>query len=208
MAARPRYRPLVRVLDRATSKLPRPLRLVVDWAVTLALAAGFVLAFEAEVAKPFRIPSASMEPTLHCAGARGCEGGVSDRVLVCRFCYRLWSPHRGDIVVFRTPSRARAACGEGGTFVKRLIALPGETWSERNGYVFVDGKRLDEPYVEPGRRDRSTYPPRTIPSGELFMMGDNRVSSCDSRAWGPVPRANLIGPVVATYWPPSRISVR
>src|SRR5882724_9430909 len=140
---------LVRVLDRATSRLPRRWRTAVDWAVTLAVAAGCVLAFEAEVAKPFRIPSSSMEPTLHCARpALGCEARFSDRVLACRICYRLWSPKRGDIVVFDTPPRAAQICGSGGVFVKRLIGLPGDTWAERNGYIYIDGKRLNEPYIK------------------------------------------------------------
>ena len=96
-------------------------------------------------------------------------------------------------------------CGAGGTFVKRLIGLPGETWEERGGYVYINGKRLDEPYVLPRRRDARTIAPIKIPSGQYFMMGDNRSASCDSRAWGTVPRDDLIGKVFATYWPPGRI---
>ncbi|MGB2953516.1 MAG: signal peptidase I [Gaiellaceae bacterium] len=197
----------MRILDRATTRLPRPWRTVADWLLTIALAIGFVLAFQAEVAKPFRIPSASMEPTLHCSGQRGCEAGFSDRVIACRICYRVRSPHRNDIVVFTPPARAREKGCPGGTFVKRLIALPGETWAERNGYVYIDGKRLNEPYVKPDLRDHFTYSPQRIPQGRYFVMGDNRSASCDSRAWGTVPRGNLIGPVVATYWPLNRISL-
>jgi signal peptidase I len=89
--------------------------------------------------------------------------------------------------------------------VKRLIALPGETWEERDGIVYIDGKRLAEPYVHADRRDHESHPRRTIPAGHYFFMGDNRQWSCDSRKWGSVPRANLIGKVVARYWPPQRI---
>jgi signal peptidase I len=150
-----------------------------------------------------------MEPTLHCARPGSeCEARFSDRVLACRFCYHLWSPKRGDIVVFKTPPLAAIRCGEGGTFVKRLIGLPGDTFEERSGYVYIDGKKLNEPYVQPSRRDARTIPPEKIPHGRYFMMGDNRASSCDSRSWGSVPRKNLIGKVFATYWPPSRISIR
>ena len=96
----------------------------------------------------------------------------------------------------------------GGTFVKRLIGLPGDLWEERAGYVYINGKRLNEPYILPARRDTRTITPIKIASGHYFMMGDNRSSSCDSRAWGTVPRKNLIGKVFATYWPPSRITIR
>jgi signal peptidase I len=93
--------------------------------------------------------------------------------------------------------------------VKRLIALPGETWQEKNGFVYIDGKKLIEPYIKPGRRDTGTsYPARKIPEGMYFMMGDNRSQSCDSREWGSVPRNNLIGEVFAVYWPPNRIGFR
>jgi signal peptidase I len=129
-------------------------------------------------------------------------------VLANRFIYHFRAPKRGDIVVFDTPPEAARACGAGGTYVKRLIGLPGETWSEKNGYVSIDGKRLDEPYVLPERRDTRTLGPIHIPAGHYFFMGDNRASSCDSREWGTVPRANLIGKVFAVYWPPNRIGIR
>jgi signal peptidase I len=112
------------------------------------------------------------------------------------------------VIVFETPAKARPQCGAGGTFVKRIIALPGETWSMRNGFVFINGRRLDEPYIKPGRRDRESYPPQKVPQGSYFMMGDNRAQSCDSRRWGPLPKDNLIGKVFAVYWPPNRISLR
>jgi signal peptidase I len=150
-----------------------------------------------------------MEPTLHCARpGSDCLGRFSDRVLACRFCYHLWSPKRSDIVVFHTPPLAKQRCGEGGIFVKRLIGLPGDTFEERDGFVYIDGKKLDESYIKPGRRDTRTISPIKIPKGSYFMMGDNRISSCDSRAWGSVPRKDLIGNVFATYWPPNRITIR
>ena len=194
-------------IDRLTHRLPRPWRIAIDWIVTIAGAIAIVLAIKAWVVNPYRIPSSSMEPTLHCAGGQGCEARLSDRVLANRFIYHFRSPHRGEIVVFKTPPEARARCGAGGTFVKRLIALPGDTWSERNGYVYINGQRLDEPYIRPERRDSETHEARKIPKGQYFMMGDNRQSSCDSRVWGPVPKKNLIGEVFATYWPPNRISI-
>ena len=194
-------------VDRLTRRLPRPWRIAIDWIVTIAGAIAIVLAIKAWVVNPYRIPSSSMEPTLHCAGGPGCEARLSDRVLANRFIYHFRNPHRGEIVVFKTPPEAQARCGAGGTFVKRLIGLPGDRWSERNGFVYIDGKRLNEPYIKPERRDSETHEPLTVPKGMYFMMGDNRSSSCDSRVWGAVPRGNLIGEVFATYWPPNRISI-
>jgi signal peptidase I len=198
------------LLDRAQSRIPQPWRTIVDWVVTIGVAVVVVLVFEAEVAKPYRIPSASMEPTLHCAKPGfGCLGSYNDRVIVLRLAYDFESPKRGQIVVFKTPPAA-AACGAndgGSTFVKRLIGLPGDTITEHDGFVSVDGKPLNEPYVSPANRDHDDGTWHVDP-GEYFFMGDNRADSCDSRRWGDVPRKNLIGPVVLTYWPPNRISVR
>jgi signal peptidase I len=197
-------------VTRATRGLPRGWRIAIDWVVTIVGAIAIVLAIKAWVVNPYRIPSSSMEPTLHCARpGSGCEARFSDRVLANRFIYHFRKPHRGDIIVFKTPPLAKEKCGAGGTFVKRLIALPGETWQEKNGSIYIDGKKLIEPYIKPDRRDLGTsYPARKIPAGEYFMMGDNRSQSCDSREWGPVPRKNLIGEVFAVYWPPNRIGFR
>jgi signal peptidase I len=194
-------------IDRLTHRLPRPWRIAIDWIVTIAGAVAIVFAIKQWVVNPYRIPSSSMEPTLHCAGGQGCEARLSDRVLANRFIYRFRSPHRSEIVVFKTPPAARQRCGAGGTFVKRLIGLPGETWSERNGFVYINGKKLNEPYIKPDRRDTETHSAQVIAKGQYFMMGDNRAESCDSRVWGTVPRKNLIGEVFATYWPPNRISI-
>jgi signal peptidase I len=197
-------------LTRATRNLPRGWRITIDWIVTIVGAVAIVLAIKAWVVNPYRIPSSSMEPTLHCARpASGCEARFSDRVLANRFIYHFRSPHRGDIIVFKTPPLAAQRCGEGGTFVKRLIALPGETWQEKNGIIYIDGKKLIEPYIQRDRRDTGTsYPARVIPAGMYFMMGDNRAQSCDSREWGTVPRKNLIGKVFFVYWPPNRIGFK
>jgi signal peptidase I len=200
----------MKLLDRAQSRIPQPWRTIVDWFVTLAVAVGLVLAFQAEVAKPYRIPTPSMEPTLHCAKpVAHCEGRFSDRVIANRLAYRFRDPKRGDIVVFEAPETAdRCGLREAGSFVKRIIGLPGEVVSEREGVIYVNGTRLIEPYVAAARRERESGTwPRVAP-GEYFVLGDNRAQSCDSRVWGTVPRGSLIGPVLLTYWPPNRGSVR
>jgi signal peptidase I len=195
-------------IERLTAGLPRGWRIAIDWAVTIIGAIAIVLAIKAWVVNPYRIPSSSMEPTLHCARpGPGCEAHWSDRVLANRFIYQFRNPKRGEIIVFKTPPLAEQRCGAGGTFVKRLIGLPGETVSERNGFVYVDGRRLEEPYVKPDRRDTRTGTWR-VPKGQYFFMGDNRSQSCDSREWGSVPRKNIIGKVFFVYWPPNRIGFR
>lgn len=153
--------------------------------------------------KPYRIPSSAMEPTLECpVPGSGCTGATADRILVLRFA-PFWSPSRGDIVAFETPQEAALKCGAGGTFVKRLIGMPGEAVSERKGRVSINGKPLNEPYVKRQRDTRNeTW---RVPEGEYFFLGDNRTQSCDSREWGSVPRGNFVGPVVARYWPLDRI---
>jgi signal peptidase I len=196
-------------LGRVAPGLPRGVRVVLDWILTIGGAILIVLALKAWVVNPYRIPSSSMEPTLHCARpAAGCEARFSDRVLANRFIYHFRNPKRGEIIVFNTPPAAKLRCGAGGTFVKRLIGLPGETVSERDGIVYINGQQLVEPYIQPDRRDHE--PPRSwhVPKGDYFFMGDNRAESCDSRVWGPVPRKNLIGEVFFVYWPPNRIGFK
>jgi signal peptidase I len=202
-------------VDALTHGLPREWRIAIDWAVTILGAVVIVLAIKAYVVNPYRIPSSSMEPTLHCARPlSGCMARFSDRVLANRFIYHFRDPQRGEIVVFKTPPRAQIACthaaggGGGDTFVKRLIGLPGDRWREQDGYIYINGAKLNEPYIEASRRDAQTIPEKTVPKDQYVMLGDNRSSSCDSRSWGTVPRKNLIGPVFATYWPPRRIGFR
>jgi signal peptidase I len=202
-------------LERLFPNLSRRKRTFVDWVVTLGIAVLVVLALKAWIVNPYRIPSSSMEPTLHCARpGSGCEARTSDRVLANRFIYHFRDPKRLEIVVFNPPGRAKVLCpGGGGVYVKRIIGVPGDLWEERSGYVYIDGKRLNEPYVEAARRDDQTkqlsdiLPGATrIPNDDYLMMGDNRRQSCDSRTWGLVPRKNLIGEVFLTYWPLGRIA--
>ena len=218
-------------LARLFPGLPRGVRVTLDWILTIAGAILIVLALKQWVVNPYRIPSSSMEPALNCAkgpspSQSGCLGDSSDRVLACRICLDFGPPSRGDIVVFNTPKPAATECGEGGTFVKRVIGLPGETVKEDDeGNILIRGPgskkfvKLKEAYVPKQKRLADsghfgeTWPmvnghPGRIPPDHYFMMGDNRSQSCDSRTWGTVPRSKLIGIVFFVYWPPDRIGFR
>ena len=157
------------------------------------------------IVKPYRIPSASMEPTLR-------DG---DRVLVARFIYHFHDPRRGDVIVFHPPGvgdqAIRGAKTEASVyFIKRIVGLPGETVEGRRHHVLictapnVGCHVLNEPYLtQPAVA--APFGPVTVPQGQYFMMGDNRSVSDDSRMWGTLPRSYIIGEAFATYWPPDRL---
>jgi signal peptidase I len=209
-------------LARLFPSLPRGVRVTLDWILTIAGAILIVLALKQWVVNPYRIPSSSMEPTLNCAKGPanpGCLGNSSDRVLACRICLAFGrNPSRGDIVVFNTPKPAAPDCGEGGTFVKRVIGLPGDSIKEDDrGFIYIRGPnspeyvKLNEPYISAQSRLADSKDFRRswhVPTGQYFMMGDNRAQSCDSRTWGSVPRNKLIGTVFFVYWPPDRIGFK
>src|SRR5512141_2623739 len=133
-------------LGRLFANVPRELRVLLDWIFTIGGAVLIVFALKAWVVNPYRIPSSSMEPTLHCARpATGCEAHFSDRVLANRFIYHFRDPRRGEIIVFRPPGD-KPVCGTAQArevFVKRLIGLPGDRIAERDGIVYINDKRLD-----------------------------------------------------------------
>jgi signal peptidase I len=187
---------------------------VVEVVVTIALALVLAEGVQAAVVKPFVIPSPSMEPTLV----------PSQRVLVNRLAYAFGSPARGDIVVFHPPNLqtcpvtvpSNEPCPHSSTapasiyYVKRVIGLPGERISIRNGHPVINGHELThEPYIAACGSAPECNMSHTIviPKGDYFMMGDNRGDSDDSRFWGPIPASWIVGEVFATYWPPDRIGV-
>lgn len=147
------------------------------------------------VVQAFFIPSGSMEPTLQ----------VGDRILVSKFTYRLGQLHRGDVIVFRYP------LNPGKDFVKRVMALGGETVELRDGVVLINDKPIKELYptaLAGGEGScTSNYGPQKIPSGQLFVLGDNRCNSEDSRFFGFVPTENVVGKALLVYWPPQRIGL-
>jgi signal peptidase I len=187
-----------RLAFRRDGRRPRLPRLSASVAALALLAwvnaqAPWEAALKREV-RSFRIPSSSMEPTLL----------VGDRL----WARRIAAPARGDIMVFRPPPSAIIA--ESGTgevdFIKRIVGLPGERVSVRRKKVFINGRPLSEPWAVfrdphrffPGRDD---FGPVTVPAGHYFMMGDNRDKSYDSRYFGPVPAASIVGRAYKLYWP-------
>jgi signal peptidase I len=172
---------------------------LIEWAVIVVVAVLVAVVVRTFVAQTFYVPSTSMYPTLK----------AGDRIVVDKLAFDLHSIERGNIVVFRRPPRESAACGGPlvPDLVKRVIGLPGETISARGGQVYITGKELAEPWLP---KVSSTYTanfgPVKIAANHYFMMGDNRVASCDSRMWGTVPRSYIVGKVDLIIWPLSRIT--
>ena len=194
----------------APSRIPQPWRTIVDWFVTIAVAIAFVLTFEAQVAKPFRIPSPSMEPTLHCAKPVAyCEGRFSDRVIANRLAYRFRDPRaRRDRRVHSARAADRCGLSDGGSaFVKRIVGLPGEVVSERDGAIHINGERLIEPYVAPSRRGHESDNWARVAPGHYFPRRQPhavlRLSNVGHRATRQSDR-----PGDALLWPPRRLSFR
>jgi signal peptidase I len=135
------------------------------------------------LAQATRVYGHSMEPNLH----------TDQRLVVEKVSYRLHGPRRGEIVVLNIPNRGPEL------LIKRVIALPGETVEVRDGNVFIDGQQLEEPYLS--TETRGSYGPLVVPAGHIFVMGDNRGASNDSRAFGPVPMEQVVGRAWVSYWP-------
>jgi signal peptidase I len=198
-----------------------PLSTAIELAGIVAAALILALGVQAFLVKPYRIPSGSMLPTVR----------VNQRVLVNRLALDFSSPHVGDIVVFHPPKNYASGCADPAegespagqdapaacqvtwkqrssqTFIKRVVGIPGDRISIQNGHVIRNGKREADSYIVSCDGGEACNFPQTItvPSGDYYMMGDNRPDSEDSRFWGPVPRSWIIGKAFLTYWPPDRI---
>lgn len=161
---------------------------VVEWAsiVLVALLAAFLV--KTFLFQPFYIPSESMLPSLE----------INDRVLVNKLSYKLHDVNRGDIVVFERPPASMASTVK--DLIKRVVALPEETIEGRSDGIYVNGKKLKEPYLAKGAIS-GTFGPVTLDDDEVFVMGDNRTFSQDSRAFGPIDEDLIEGRAFFRFWP-------
>jgi signal peptidase I len=155
------------------------------WTRDLLIAIGLALVIIVFLYQPVKVEGTSMAPLL----------SDQERIFINKFVYRFEAIHRGDVVVFWYPlDRSKS-------FIKRVIALPGETVTIRQGVVMVNGVVVPEPYVPPQYEDVSDYGPQRVPEDSYFVMGDHRISSNDSRVFGPVPSQFIYGRAVFAYWP-------
>ena len=187
-------------------------RVVTETVILVLAAVVLAVLLRGFVAEAFRIPSGSMEPQLD----------IGDRVIVSRTAYKLHDPRRGDVIVFDCPTcprpgktnivmRAVHTVEEAvllrepqpEEYIKRVIGLPGEKVEGKNGIVYVNDKPLEEPYLPVGTRT-SDFAPVTVTSGHLWVMGDNRGNSSDSRVFGPIDQDSIVGRAILRVWPPWR----
>lgn len=166
------------------------LSLIVEFVVIFVIAYVLAYGLQNYLLGNFQIQQHSMEPTLY----------ENDRVLINRVVYWYSTPRRGDIIILLDPM------GSDDDFVKRVIGEPGDTIAIKQGEVFVNGEKVEEPYLS---QDRSpeTLGPLRIPKESYFVMGDNRSVSSDSRRFGPVKRENILGKVVVVWWPPAHTQI-
>jgi signal peptidase I len=186
---------LVRTLGRTGATL-------VEWAVVVIGAILLALLVKTFVLQAFYIPSESMATTLE----------TGDRVLVNKLAYTFGDVSRGDVVVFeRPPTETTSNIPD---LIKRVVGLPGESLVIKNNTVYVDGAALDEPYLAPGTITTTDAAPNKctdaapciVPEGRVWVMGDNRPDSKDSRFFGPIEESTIVGKAFVTIWPLSRLS--
>lgn len=160
----------------------------------LLIALVVALVVRVAIAEPRYIPSNSMDPTLH----------IGDRLLVDKLSYRWQPPHRGDIVVFNPPAQlVKLGYTRDQAFIKRIIGEPGDQIQVQGGQMILNGQPLPEAYI--AEAPQYEMPAVTIPSGYVFVLGDNRNDSNDSHVWGPLPQQNVIGKARLRFWPFDRL---
>jgi len=166
-------------------------RAVWEFLHDLSVAVLFCFFLITFVAQAFRVQGTSMEPLL----------ADGERIVVNKFVYRFRPIERGEVVVFWYPRDPSVS------FIKRVVALPGDTVEIRSGRVLVNGVSEPEPYLSPGYRDDDNFPATEIRKGYYFVLGDHRRSSNDSRSWGEVPERYIYGGAVVRFWPLRRIGL-
>jgi signal peptidase I len=155
------------------------------WTRDLLIAIGLALVIIVFLYQPVKVEGTSMAPLL----------SDQERIFINKFVYRFEDIHRGDVVVFWYPlDRSKS-------FIKRVIGLPGETVDIRHGLLYVNGQLIPEPYVPPQYTDVTDFGPVRVPKDSYFVMGDHRISSNDSRVFGPVASQFIYGRAVFAYWP-------
>jgi signal peptidase I len=165
--------------------------------IIVVAAVVFAVGLRTWVIQPFWIPSQSMEPTLH-----GCPNCRPDRLLVDKLSYHLHPVHRGDVVVFSRPPNVSVTDSN---LVKRVVGLSGDVVRGANGSVYIDDHKLIEPYIASACDGTRDFAPITVPAGDVFVMGDNRCDSLDSRVFGPISTSLILGRAFVIVWPLSRI---
>jgi signal peptidase I len=170
--------------------LNKAIREVADWVIIIAVAFGASYALRHWVVSPYRIQMSSMETTVF----------PEDLVMVDKLSYQFHEPRRGDVIIFWPPGVTT-----GDPYIKRVIGLPGETVEAKDGKMYVDGKAADEPYLH--GYVMPDFSPTPVPQGQLFLMGDNRGVSLDSRSFGTVSTSSIIGRAMFAYWPLKHIVV-
>jgi signal peptidase I len=168
---------------------------LLSWVAVILVALLISFGLRLFVVQTFWIPSPSMEPTLH-----GCHGCNNDRVLVDKVSYRLHPIRRGDVIVFDRP---REVTEPDRYLIKRVIGIPGDTVSGHDGKVWIDNRPLNEPYVNRKCGPLLSFRATTVPPGKVFVMGDNRCNSFDSRLFGSIPTSTVIGRAFLVIWPVS-----
>ena len=170
-------------------------RNLLEWVAVIVGAVLVALLIKTFVVQAFRIPSESMVPTLE----------VGDRVLVNKLSYDAHGLNRGDVVVFERPPGLPSGPDDPKDLIKRVIGLPGDTVVARDGSIYIDDQRLDEPYLPENIATYNLDVPVTISEGEVWVMGDNRTNSEDSRVFGPIDDDSIVGRAFMIMWPPGRI---
>lgn len=185
----------------------------IEFPVLVVVALAVAILIKTFLFQAFYIPSSSMEDTLQ----------INDRVLVSKLNYQIGDVSRGDVIVFDDPRGGFEEASESvlqsavrnvlesvglrtprSEFIKRVIGLPGDVVEGSEGDVWVNGQRLEEPYLKDQGYEHPDFGPVQVPLGTFFVMGDNRASSQDSRFFGPIPGEDIVGRAFVIIWPPSR----